>query len=91
MPAVPRTWIVDQAAGEPLHVEPTRTAARPAVRRVYLGIRMRVPRGRGMGVIRWTVYEPADRERRVDPGAGLITDDPDRAGAVLTRRGGAFD
>ena len=90
MPAVLR-WIVDQAAGEPLHVEPTHTAGKPAVRRVYRGIRMPVPRGLRLGVIRWTVYEPADRERRVDPGAGLITDDPGRAGAVLARRGNAFD
>ena len=66
MPAVPRTWIVDQAAGEPLHVEPTRTAAKPAVRRVCRGIRMPAPRGLRLGVIRWTVYGPADRVR-VDP------------------------
>ena len=28
---VPRTWIVDKSAGEPLHVELTRTAGKPAV------------------------------------------------------------
>ena len=32
---VPQTWTVDKAAGEPLYVDLTRTAGKPAVSRVY--------------------------------------------------------
>ena len=32
---VPRTWIIDKRAGEPLYVELIRTAAKPAVNQVY--------------------------------------------------------
>jgi hypothetical protein len=32
---VPRTWIVDKGAGEPLYIELTATGARPSVSRVF--------------------------------------------------------
>lgn len=32
---VPQSWIVDKARGEPLHIELTQTAGKPAVSRVY--------------------------------------------------------
>ncbi|WP_114376657.1 glycerophosphodiester phosphodiesterase [Elioraea thermophila] len=45
-------------------------------------------RSLGLAVIPWTVNEPADMERLIAWGVdGLITDYPDRARAVLARRG----
>ena len=45
-------------------------------------------RALGLAVIPWTVNEPSDIERMLDLGVdGLITDYPDRARAVLDRRG----
>ena len=49
-------------------------------------------RAHGLTVIPWTVNEPADIERMLDLGVdGLITDYPDRALAVLARRGVTVD
>jgi glycerophosphoryl diester phosphodiesterase len=46
----------------------------------------------GLAVIPWTVNEPSDIERMLDLGVdGLITDYPDRARAVLDRRGVPVD
>jgi glycerophosphoryl diester phosphodiesterase len=46
----------------------------------------------GLAVIPWTVNEPSDIERMLDIGVdGLITDYPDRARAVLDRRGVRVD
>lgn len=48
-------------------------------------------RALGLKVVPWTVNEPADMERLLDMKIdGLITDYPDRAAAVLTRKGIAF-
>ncbi|MFN9192511.1 MAG: glycerophosphodiester phosphodiesterase family protein, partial [Pseudomonadota bacterium] len=42
----------------------------------------------GLRVLPWTVNEPAHIERGLELGVvGLITDYPDRARAVMTRRG----
>ena len=49
-------------------------------------------KGRGLGVVPWTVNDPADMARFVDWGVdGLITDYPDRARKVLAERGVAID
>jgi glycerophosphoryl diester phosphodiesterase len=49
-------------------------------------------RALGLAVIPWTVNEPSDIERMLDLGVdGLITDYPDRARAVLDRRGVRVD
>jgi glycerophosphoryl diester phosphodiesterase len=46
----------------------------------------------GLAVVAWTVNEPADIERVLDLGVdGLITDYPDRARAVLAKRGVPVD
>ena len=45
-------------------------------------------RGLGLKVVVWTVNKPEDIERLLDWGVdGIITDYPDRAAAILTRRG----
>jgi glycerophosphoryl diester phosphodiesterase len=49
-------------------------------------------RALGLQVAVWTVNQPADMERMIDLGVdGLITDYPDRARAILARRGIAIE
>ena len=50
--------------------------------------RVREAHGLGLKVLPWTLNDPADLERLMDLGiGGLITDYPDRARAVMARRG----